>query len=288
MAITIEKAYIDTFESNVRHLAQQSAARLRNHVTERGLRSSAHGWDRIAKSEAVTKATKLAATPSMESAWTRRVDVPVVKHWGDTYEEQDIVQMLIDPQSNLTMAGASAMGRALDDIIIANATGNALDGDGAAVAFPAGQQLGGATIVFSFDLVTQCSEKFLTNDIDPDEPKVMVIGPTQMRKLMQLTEATSGDYVSVKALAEKGYIESWMGYSWVVSNRLTIPVGGELYCLAMTKKALGLTMRSDIKTNVAQDPTLSFAYRVYMQATYGVVRVEDEHIIRVHVKNSLT
>jgi hypothetical protein len=288
MAITIEKTYVETFESNIRHLAQQKGSKLRNYVMESGLQGKNHSWDRATKTEAVTKSGKLVATPELQVPFSRRVSVPIVKHWGDTYEEEDIVQMLIDPQSTLVDGGSMAMGRAIDDILIAAATGTALDGDGVANAFPAGQGIGSATTVFSFDLVTQATEKFLANDIDPDDQKVFVIGPTQMRKMLQLTEATSSDYANAKALAERGFIESWMGYGWVVSNRLTIPVAGELYCLTFCNKALGLETNMDIRAKVAEDPSKSFAWRVYLQMVMGAVRVEDEQIIRVHVKNSLT
>ena len=75
----------------------------------------------------------------------------------------------------------------------------------------------------NFDLITQVTEKFMDNDIDPDEPKCFVIGPVQARKLLQLTEATSGDYNAVRPLTAMGYVESWMGYAWIVSTRLNHP-----------------------------------------------------------------
>lgn len=288
MAITIDNAYIQTFESNIRHLAQQSNIRLANHVTVAYGGSEKHNWDRLASTEAATKVGKRVATPTLDPAWTRRVSTPTVKHWADSYAQSDIHQMLIDPKSSLVTSGGMAMGRAKDDLIIAAATGNATDGDGGAVAFPAGQKIGDGTGVISFDMITEVTEKFLSNDIDPDEPKVFVIGPTQMRKLLQLTEATSSDYVNAKALAAMGYLEHWMGYGWIVSNRLLVPGAGELSCLAFTKKALGMNVNQDTWARVAEDPSISFEWRVYLEFTCGVVRVEDEHIVHVHVKDAMT
>ena len=80
-----------------------------------------------------------------------------------------------------------AMRRATDDIIIAAATGTALDGGGGSNAFPAGQVVGDGTGEISFDMVTEVQEKFMANDIDPDVPKCFVVGPKQVRRLMQLT-----------------------------------------------------------------------------------------------------
>ena len=101
--------------------------------------------------------------------------------------------------------------------------------------------------------------------------------------MLQLTEATSGDYNAVKPLTSKGYIESWMGYQWVVSTRLNSPSANEVHCLAMTRKAIGMQVNEDVSARVQEDPTISFAWRIYCRATYGGVRVEDEHIVKLHV-----
>jgi len=195
--------------------------------------------------------------------------------------------MLVDPNSNIVRSVGMAMRRQIDDVIFAAATGDATDGAGAPVTFPAGQVVGDGTGVFTFDGVTEVYEKFMDNDIDPDEGKYMIIGPKQLRKMQQLTEVTSGDYVNVKALATNGYVINWMGFHWIVSTRLLVPAAGEISCLAMTKQALGLQMNRDITTRVAEDPSISFAWRIYAYMTLGAVRVEDEHIVHWQLLNQL-
>ena len=141
----------------------------------------------------------------------------------------------------------------------------------------------------SYDLVTEVTEKFMANDVDPDEQKVFVIGPAQARKLLQLTEATSGDYNAVRPLTSQGYIESWMGYTWIVSTLLNDDegAGNETNCFAMTKKAVGLQMNKDIWVRVAEDPSVSFAWRVYCAATFGAIRVEDQQLVKCVVSNTI-
>jgi len=291
MAITITAAYIQSFERTVRQLAQQSAAKLRGFVTERGVGAEKHNWDRLGKGDFTTKTAARTATPATDSPWTRRVSIAQTKHDGDTVEPEDIVQMLIDPKSSVAEKQGMGARRAVDDIIIAAATGDALDGAGAPVAFPAGQKVGDGTAPISFDMVTAVQEKFMQNDIDPDVAKCFVVGPTQVRKLMQLTEQTSSDYVNKEALQRlnsSGIVPNWMGFTWINSNRLLIPSAGQLSCLAFTKRALGLQVNKDIWARVAEDPTISFAWRIYSALTMGAVRVEDEQIVHVHVKNALT
>ncbi len=294
MVNTVDNIFVSTYESILRHLAQQKPSRLRSKVTERGVNSEEHNWERLGTAEAQVKSTRLQATPVQDWPWSRRVSVPVTYDVGDSTEQEDIVQMIIDPNSNLAQSQGYAMRRAYDDEIIAAATGTALDGLGAANVFPDSQKVFGVTVdvydtSLNFDLVTQVTEKFLENDIDPDEPKCIVIGPVQARKLLQLTEATSGDYVYAKALGEMGYVDNWMGYQWIVSTRLLHPTnpGVDIDCFALTMKALGLMVDRDVTSRIAEDPSISFAWRIYSFMTIGAVRVEDEHIVNLQLADTI-
>ncbi|GAG18513.1 unnamed protein product, partial [marine sediment metagenome] len=62
MATTQPNIYIQTFESIVRHLAQQEVTRLRPYVTERAEGSVNHNWERLGTSDAVEKTARLVAT----------------------------------------------------------------------------------------------------------------------------------------------------------------------------------------------------------------------------------
>lgn len=287
MGINVSNVYVESFENNVRHLAQQSMARARMCVTEKSVSSEKHNWERIGANSASLKSGTRQATPTNDSDWSRRVSVAATYDIGDTSEQEDPVQMLVDPNSNIVRSVGMAMRRQVDDVIFASCTGDATDGGGSPVTFPAGQKIGDGTGIFTFDGVTAVYELFMENDIEPDEMKYMFIGPKQLRKMQQLTEYTSSDYVNVKALAEKGFVESWMGFHWVVSTRLLAPAGGEISCLAMTKQAIGLQMNRDITTRVAEDPSISFAWRIYAYMTLGAVRVEDEHIVHWHLLDSI-
>jgi len=287
MAISISNVYVQSFENNVRHLAQQSQSRARMCVMEKSVSSEKHNWERIGANQASLKTGPRQSTPTNDSSWSRRVSIAATYDIGDTSEQEDPVQMLVDPNSNIVRSVGMAMKRQIDDVIFAAATGVATIGDGSTVTFPVSQVVGDGTGIFTFDGVTEVYEKFMENDIDPDEMKYMIIGPKQLRKMQQLTEYTSSDYVNVKALAANGYVESWMGFHWIVSTRLLAPAGGEISCLALTKQALGLQMNRDITTRVAEDPSISFAWRIYAYMTLGAVRIEDEHIVHWHLSDAL-
>ena len=299
MAINIDNAYIESFESAVRQLAQQGITRLRPYVTEVSNQSESHNWDRLAASDARLKANPRMVSPAGGDGsgavgstdgldWTRRKTLIQTWDSGEVVEQENVIQMLIDPNSSSTVNLAMNMKRAFDDVIITAATGDALDGDGAAVTFPVGQIVGSASTLMSLDVVLETSQLFFDNDIDPDESKCFVISPLIQRKLMQLMEVTSGDYQNSKALAT-GYLPNWMGFEWIVSTRLLHPTapGTDIQCLAFTKKALGLHVARDISAKVGERTDMSFAWQLYCMMSIACVRVEDEHIVQVLLKDAL-
>lgn len=297
--VEVQKVYVETYESIVRHLAQQTNSKVRPWCMEKAVSSNGHNWERLGTREASIKTAvggptnggaATVATPEQNYPFSRRRSTPGTWHTGDVTEVEDINQVLIDPNSNISQAQAYAMSRAIDDELFDAAERVADDGNGGTVAFPAAQAIGDGTTSISFDIVTQVTEIFMNNDIDPDIQKVMFISPAQARKLLQLTEATSGDYNAVRPLTSTGYIESWMGYTWVVSTRLNLGTtlgAGTVNCLCMTKKALGLQVNNDVFVRVAQDPTISFAWRIYCESTFGAVRVEDEHIVKIDLTETI-
>ena len=297
MPITIDSAYVETFERTVRHLAQQGDTRLRGAVTEVNEQSERHNWDRLAQSAAVQKTAARVATPVGGNAaggagstdglvWSRRQTLIQSWHTGEIFEAEDPVQMLIDPQSSIAMNLAMNMRRAVDDIIITAATGTALDGDGSPVTFPVGQVVGDGSGQITLDMVLEVKELFNVNDVDPDEQLCWVYGPKQERKLMQLMEVTSSDYQDGKALSS-GRLPNWMGIKWIMSNRLLVPSADELSNLCFSRKAMGLHVAKDITARVAERTDLSFAWQVYCHMSMHAVRVEDEHIVHVHVADTI-
>ena len=287
MAITIDSAFIEEYEDNVRHLAQQQDTRVRPHVFEVSSGGEAYNFERLGKTDAIQKVGRRVPTAYVDDDWSRRVAQPVTFNHTMTVEHEDRVQMLVNPDSNYAMNQAMAMNREMDQLIIAACSGTALDGDGAANALPATQIIGDGTTAISLDLMTQSQEQFMKDEIMPDAHKVCIVGPTQVRKMMQLTENTSSDYVQAQALQQYGIVPNWMGYTWIVSNLLEAPAGGELYCIAMTKQAIGLAVNQDTFTRIGENPSMSYMWQVFSQWTMGAVRVEDEHVQLIHVADTI-
>ena len=255
MAITIDSAFIEEYDDNVRHLAQQMETRLRPKIYEVSSGGKAYNFERLAKTEVIEKTARRQDTEDsyVDDEWSRRVATPKTYFHTMTVEHEDEVQMLVDPKSNYAYNQAMAFNRQYDRTIIEAAHGDAVDGDGTPVPFDDGlYTTGDGTAPISFDMVTEDQEKYMRDEIMPDFPKCMVIGPKQVRKLMQLTEQTSADYVQAQALQRYGIVPNWLGYLWVVSNLLNIPGAGELELISFTMRGIGLAVNQDI---VGSNPT---------------------------------
>lgn len=286
MAITISNAFVQEYTDVVRHLAQQGDSRLRPHVYETPSGGEAYHFERLGATDAVAKSGAREATPVADSPWTNRTAHPITMQWADTIEHSDKVQMIVDPQSAYAQNGAMAMRRAIDDEIIASAIRAAADKAGGSNAFPAGQVLGTASQAMDLDFVTQVNEKFQANDVDPDEPKCFVISPSEVRTMLNIAELTSSDYQAVKALSANGMVQNFLGFTWILSNRLAITTGYRS-CLAFTTRGIGLTVNQDLFVRIAERADLSHLIQVYLEWTMGAVRVEDEHVVEARVDDQI-
>jgi len=281
MADTLTNAQIQEYTDIVRHLAQQGDSRLRPHVYETPSGGEAYHFERLGESASEPKVGRKVPTPDAEPPWSNRTATPKVEHWAAFIEHHEQAQMIVDPQSAYAQNGSMAMRRSIDDELIASATRDATNKAGDTITFPVGQQVGaGLTQGLTLDLITEVNEKFQTNDVDPDEPKCFVVSPIEVREMLNTDKLTNADYQAVKALSANGMVQNFLGFTWILSNRL-LKATGVRSCLAFTRRGIGLTVNYDIMVRVAERADLSHVIQVYMEWVMGAVRVEDEHVVEV-------
>lgn len=297
--VTIPQHRVDAFRDNLRHLAQQVGSKLRQYTDYWSPEAETGAWDRMSDGDMAPKTRNAGgnATPETGRVHTRRIAIASPWDDGELIEAEDPSMMLIDPKSNIVQSMGYAAGRQIDDVIIAAATGNAtsIDRDqphtGAKtptpVPLPAQNWVGDGTTPITFDMVTEVQERFTANDIGPEVPKIFVIGPRQLRELMNLTEVTSADYVDLRQLQQYGMAPNWLGFNWVLSTRLLNRTQGEddgtLAPFAMTYDAVGLHMPMEGEAFCERDPSRSYAWRPYFLMNLGAVRVEDRKVVGLDV-----
>jgi hypothetical protein len=288
---------VDAFQANIRHLAQQETSKLLMTVDKDSPEAETNAWDRLSSGDDSAKVRNTAsAAGETGRQFTRRTAVAASYKDHELVETQDISQMLVDPNSQLVRSMGMAAGRRKDDVIIAAATGNAnvtTRSGGSSTLTPtalgAGSIISDYSLDISFDLVAQVQRKFMQNDIDPLVKKYAVIGPQQVYQLLNLTEQTSGDYVNREALQNlnaTGVVYNWMGFDWIMSTRLTEPTTAQKDLLFYTERAIGLHCPQEVTTFVERDPSRQYAWRPQVEQTLGAVRVEDEQIVWLKIKDS--
>ena len=281
MSTQITTAFVEQYKSNVFHLAQQKGSRLRGAVKSETVTGTSHYFERIGATAAQVRTTRHSDTPQIDTPHSRRKVTLADYDWADLIDQEDKVRMLISPQSEYAKAGAYAMGRAMDDAIIAAASGNAFGGvaGGSSIALPAGQKIAVGTTSLTVAKLIAAKEILDASDVDPDETKYLVCSAKEITSLLGDDKVTSADYNSVKALVA-GQIDSFMGFNFIRTERIAA-AGGDNLALAFTQSALGLAMGKDISTRISERDDKNYATQVFLSMTIGATRVEDEKVVEI-------
>lgn len=282
MSVQITTAFVEQYKSNVFHLAQQKGSKLRDAVRTESIVGKSHFFERIGSTAAVKRTSRHADTPRVDTPHSRRKVTMDDYDWADLIDDSDKVRLLISPQSEYAKAGAYAMGRTMDDVIIAAATGNAFGGvsGGSTIALPAGQKIAHGSTGLTIAKLISAKEKLDAANVDPDEARTLVCSAKQISDLLGTTQITSADFNSVKALVQ-GDIDTFMGFKFIRSERLGTDSNGNRQVLAFTNTSMGLALGKDIQTKISERADKNYSTQVYLCMTIGATRVEDEKVIEI-------
>ena len=282
MSTQITTAFVEQYKSNVFHLAQQKGSRLRGAVKSETVTGTSHYFERIGATAAQLRAGgRHSDTPRIDTPHSRRKVTLADYDWADLIDQEDKVRLLISPQSEYAKAGAYAMGRAMDDAIIAAASGNAFGGVAGAtpIALPAGQKIAVGTTSLTVAKLIAAKEILDASDVDPDETKYLVCSAKEITSLLGDDKVTSADYNSVKALVA-GQVDTFMGFNFIRTERIAAS-GGDNLALAFTQSAIGLALGKDISTRISERDDKNYATQVFLSMTIGATRVEDEKVVEI-------
>jgi len=280
MSVQITTAFVEQYKSNVFHLAQQKGSKLRDAVRTESIVGKSHFFERIGSTAAVKRTSRHADTPRVDTPHSRRKVTMDDYDWADLIDDSDKVRLLISPQSEYAKAGAYAMGRTMDDVIIAAATGNAFGGvsGGSTIGLPAGQKIAHGSTGLTIAKLISAKEKL--DAANADEARTLVCSAKQISDLLGTTQITSSDFNSVKALVQ-GDIDTFMGFRFIRSERLGTDSNGNRQVLAFTNTSMGLALGKDIQTKISERADKNYSTQVYLCMTIGATRVEDEKVLEI-------
>jgi len=282
MSTQITTAFVEQYKSNVLHLAQQKGSRLRNAVRVEMVTGKSAFFERIGSTAAEKRTSRHSDTPRMDTPHSRRKVSLDDYDWADLIDQEDKVRMLISPQSEYAIAGANAMGRAMDTAIIDAATGTAYSGaaGGTSVSLPSGQKVAHGSADLSVAKLRSAKKILDAAEVDPDEEKFLVCSAEQIDALLAETEVTSSDFNTIKTLVQ-GDIDTFMGFKFIRSERLNTDSTPSRQVLAFAKSAIGLAIGSDISTKISERADKNYATQVFLSMTIGATRIEEEKMVEI-------
>lgn len=190
--------------------------------------------------------------------------------------------MLIDPTSSYARAAAAAIGRSMDDIIIDALGGSAKTGkDGTtSTALPAGQKIAVASSGLTIAKLVSAKKILDQNNVDPSIKRYIVVSPEQIEDLLNNTTVTSSDFNTVKALAQ-GDISSFVGFEFIVSNRLSVDGSSDRLCYAFAQDGIKLAIGKDVMARVDERSDKSYSTQVYYCSTFGATRMQEDKVVEI-------
>lgn len=240
MSTSIDQAFIKQFEKEVHQAFQRQGSKLRNTVRViNNVVGSKAVFQKVGTGTASTKSTH-GMVPVMNLAHTN-VEATLADYYaGDWVDRLDELKTNIDERQVIASAGAYALGRKTDELIInelATASTNVIVDD---------------NVGMTLDKALEAFETFGNNDVPDDGQRFCVVGWKQWRELLAIKEFASADYIGPDALpyASITQAKEWLGTIFIPHSGLPIDGNDIRSCFWFHKTAVGHAVASDIETDI--------------------------------------
>ena len=202
----------------------------------------------------------------IETPHDKRWVFPSDYEWADLIDDQDKLRVISDPTSPYAVNGAMALGRAMDDLIIAAATGTSLTGeDGTtSTAFPSAQTASTTSGGLTVAKLREAMQLLIAAEVDVDNEPLY---------------CASLDFTNKPVLVD-GRIRSFMGFNFIDSQRLALS-GTDRTVITWAKSGLHLGIWNDINARITERDDKSYSTQVYVKGTFGATRVEEKKVVAI-------
>ena len=284
MSSNITTAFVQQYSANVQMLSQQMGSLLRDKVRVESVTGKNAFLDQVGSVTAVEKTSRHSDTPQIDTPHARRRISLSDYEFADLIDQQDKVRLLIDPTSSYAQAAAMAMGRAIDDVIISAALGTAYTGETGSTSTANANSIAHGSGGLTVAKLRTAKQTLDLSDVDPSIPRHIIVSPKQISDLLNITEVTSADFNTVKALAN-GEINTYLGFNFIVSNRLALS-STTRSCIAFAQDGIALGIGKDVNARIDERADKSYATQVYYCMSIGATRMEEAKVVEVQCTES--
>lgn len=282
MALDIDDAFITQFESEVHVAYQRQSSKLRGTVrTVNGVQGSKTTFQKVGKGVAGTK-TRHGLVPVMNVEHSQ-VECTLTDYFaGDWNDDLDNLKTNINERQIVANAGAYALGRKTDALLISAIAGTS-NTTATGVTLTAGMTIDNALALM---------EVFGNSDIPDDGNRYAIIGYRQQSQLMQLPEFASADYVAdtEKPFANRQPVRYWNTFNWIphtnAGDEGKLPVDtGKTECLFYHMTGVGHAIGADVQTNVSYHNDRD-SYFINNKMSMGAVLIDENSVYALQFTDS--
>lgn len=300
MSDSIERGFALRFPDDIREGVQQKGSRLLSTVdVEACTGAQAHYVDILDPASAPQKHVTRHG-PTVRRDLTQRRRENIVQDFIDAtlIDDQDKLKMMYDPSNKYLAQLIHSLGRQIDDLIIASATGSVTEittdpvtKTSSSVTLPTAQTIakdftiagGGSNSHLTFEKLLE-THAILTQAeaLDGGETPNFIINAKALRGLLAETELTSQDFNTVRSLVS-GEVNTFLGFNFIRTERLSGAgtSGDPTLCLAYVPSAIVFGLAEGVTTFIDRLPDFNQATQLYARMSGAAVRVQDEKVVSI-------
>lgn len=217
----IETWRVQAYAANVYHLSQQKGSRLAGLARKESFVGKTEYFDRLALATAQVKQGRNSDTPDLNITHSRRQLTTVTYEWATLVDRKDKLQNIHSPESEYSMAAMHALGRSMDEVLIAAAFGTAYVGETGSSSQTLGTAQKVAAVssgaISGANIQLLRKAKLKMDSAEVEGRRYIVHAADFLEDLLSQTETTSSDYNTVKALV-RGELNEYMGFTFIHSE----------------------------------------------------------------------
>ena len=297
MPDSITVASVQQYKANVELLLQQTDSRLAGAVTVGSyVGKAASTVEQFGSATAVQRTSRHADTPLLDLSQDKRWVFPSDYEWASLIDKQDQLRAIVELTSPYAMAGAAAMNRVKDDIILAAIFGTHFTGENGTTAesfgtlgsgtYDVGVNTGGTASALNVAKLQSAIQKLmLANKGELNESVYGAISSYEHDSLLKEMQVVNKDYGNSAVLVD-GKVKRFMGVDFILTERLTVTSGNRLIPLWL-KSGMHLGMWDEVRAEIGPRADKGYATQVYLAMTLGATRTQLGKQIRIQCDDQI-
>ena len=267
MSVSIDNVFVKQFEADVHLAYQQMGTKLRSTVRSKsGVIGASTTFQKVGKGTASTK-SRHGIVPVMNLNHEPVECLLQDYYAGDWVDALDELKINIDERRVVASAGAYALGRKTDELIIESMN-------------TAATNVGDYSTGLTKELILGAIEKLNANDVPDDGRRFAVVGVHQWNELLSMDEFVSAEYVGGETPLVSGFeTKKWLGLIWVLHNGLPLNAN-KRDCFMYHASSIGHACGQDVKSDISWHGERA-AHFISNSMSQGAVLIDNDGIVRV-------